>query len=234
MNKPDITIILFMSLVMVFIAGLIGSYIKNKIWDNSKPTITPADYGKKWSAYIAFFVPLSSIPNFIHESPTEAIARFIVALIFFPLFAGLLGLLFGAIQSRSTKTSEPQLIKVDEKNTKSKEDEDSYYEIALTEINESTTKTSTWSRAIANSLGDENKAKAIYIQLRVSELMSVNTIHKKASNTELLETKATELNVDPIESENLPKTKLPLIFLVCGFILVILYGFLTSVEQYVN
>jgi len=64
--------------------------------------------------------------------------------------------------------------------------------------------------------------------------MSVNTIHKKASNTELLETKATELNVDPIESENLPKTKLPLIFLVCGFILVILYGFLTSVEQYVN
>ena len=231
MNSPDITIILFMSLVMVFIAGLIGSFIKNKIWDNSKPTISPADYGKKWSAYIAFFVPLSSIPNFIHESLTEAIARFIVALIFFPLFAGLLGLLFGAIQSRNTITSKVQSIDANKKNTNSIEEEDSYYEIALTEINESTTKLSTWARAIANSLGDENKAKAIYIQLRVSELISANTKPTNTSNKNFSQTKSSITNQDSIE--DFPKSKLPLILLVCGFLLVIIYGFITSVQQYV-
>ncbi len=50
-------------------------------------------------------------------------------------------------------------------------DDEKYYEIVAQEIRENTIKDALWTKAIAKSMGDENKTKAVYIQLRVEQLI---------------------------------------------------------------
>lgn len=57
---------LLTALLLSLAAAIIGGFIKNIIWKKSNAR-TPADYGRAWAAYIAFFVPLSSIHFFIRK-----------------------------------------------------------------------------------------------------------------------------------------------------------------------
>lgn len=50
-------------------------------------------------------------------------------------------------------------------------DDEKYYQVVADEIREGRIKDALWTKAIAKSMGDENKTKAVYIQLRVEQLM---------------------------------------------------------------
>ncbi len=51
------------------------------------------------------------------------------------------------------------------------ENDEKYYEIIAKEIRENRINDAIWTKAIAESGGEENKTKAVYIQLRVRQLM---------------------------------------------------------------
>ena len=51
------------------------------------------------------------------------------------------------------------------------ENDEKYYEIVAKEIRENRINDAIWTKAIAESGGEENKTKAVYIQLRVKQLM---------------------------------------------------------------
>jgi len=51
------------------------------------------------------------------------------------------------------------------------ENDEKYYEIVAREIRENRINDAIWTKAIAESGGEENKTKAVYIQLRVKQLM---------------------------------------------------------------
>ncbi|MFT4589121.1 MAG: hypothetical protein ACI9VS_002497 [Candidatus Binatia bacterium] len=51
------------------------------------------------------------------------------------------------------------------------ENDEKYYEIVAKEIRQNRINDAVWTKAIAESGGDENKTKAVYIQLRVKQLM---------------------------------------------------------------
>ena len=51
------------------------------------------------------------------------------------------------------------------------ENDEKYYEIVAKEIRENRINDAIWTKAIAESGGEENKTKAVYIQLRVRQLM---------------------------------------------------------------
>lgn len=55
------------------------------------------------------------------------------------------------------------------------EDEDKIYEQAMTEIEEDTKVKGTWAKALANSDGNIDKAKSLYIQMRVQSLKIEST-----------------------------------------------------------
>ena len=50
-------------------------------------------------------------------------------------------------------------------------DDEKYYETVAREIRENRINDALWTKAIAKSMGDENKTKAVYIQLRVDQLI---------------------------------------------------------------
>ncbi len=51
------------------------------------------------------------------------------------------------------------------------ENDEKYYEIVAREIRENRINDAIWTKAIAESGGEENRTKAVYIQLRVKQLM---------------------------------------------------------------
>ncbi len=74
---------LLIALLLSCTAGIIGWFIKNSIWKKNKAR-SPADHGLAWAAYIAFFVPLSSIHLFIRKEFVVALIGFASSLIIFP------------------------------------------------------------------------------------------------------------------------------------------------------
>jgi hypothetical protein len=171
MQSSSITTALFLSLVMVFIAVMIGTFIRNKIWNKSKVVATPLDFARTWSAYIAAIVPVASIHNYFKVDAGEATVRFLVLIVVFPLIAGGFGWIYGWFKLKTFSNLNFSL----KSNPPSTYDgSDEHFELALTEINTGTTKTSTWARAMAQSGGEEAKTKATYIQLRVAELANSN------------------------------------------------------------
>ncbi len=50
-------------------------------------------------------------------------------------------------------------------------DDEKYYQVVADEIRDGRIRDALWTKAIAKSMGDENKTKAVYIQLRVEQLM---------------------------------------------------------------
>ena len=50
-------------------------------------------------------------------------------------------------------------------------DDEKFYQTVADELRESRINDALWTKAIAKSMGDEHKTKAVYIQLRVDQLM---------------------------------------------------------------
>lgn len=75
------------------------------------------------------------------------------------------------------------------------EDEDKIYEQAMAEIEEDTKVRGTWAKALANSDGNIDKAKSLYIQMRVQSL-KIETKRNTPSNLE----KNQEFNTINLES----------------------------------
>ncbi|MDA7916413.1 hypothetical protein N9B94_04185 [Verrucomicrobia bacterium] len=50
-------------------------------------------------------------------------------------------------------------------------DDEKYYDIVGQELRENRINDALWTKSIAKSMGDENKTKAVYIQLRVDQLI---------------------------------------------------------------
>lgn len=57
-------------------------------------------------------------------------------------------------------------------------DDEKFYQIIADEIRDGRINDAVWTKAIAKSMGDDNKTKAVYIQLRVEQLMQEETRSK--------------------------------------------------------
>ena len=66
-------------------------------------------------------------------------------------------------------------------------DEDRFYDVVAREIRENRIQDGLWTKAIAKSLGDENKTKAMYIQMRVEQLAREERSRPQAQATEPLD-----------------------------------------------
>lgn len=62
-------------------------------------------------------------------------------------------------------------------------DDEAYYQIVSEELSENRINQALWTKAIAKSMGDEPKTKAVYIQLRVQQLMQ-ETIRTRTESEE--------------------------------------------------
>lgn len=173
--------ILLISLIMVTLSGFVGLYIRSKIWGNANKPKNVFEYGRAWAAYLSFITPLSSIHFYTKKDFTLASIDFLICLFIFPLIAFLTGCVFGFVKSRISMNPEAgtginsrTFISSSVQNINSDQQNDLHYEQALNEINSSSMKSSTWAKAIADSGGDDGKAKSKYIQYRVSELINQN------------------------------------------------------------
>ena len=93
-----------------------------------------------------------------------------------------------------------------------------YYDIVANEIESGKIENGLWTRAFAESLGNETKAKALYITFRVNQLRQIDTAPK------------------PIKSENQkaqPVKQRSPIFIGVVILLAIISGFI-SVAYYLN
>tara|TARA_R110000787_G_scaffold56009_4_gene129048 strand:- start:1284 stop:1985 length:702 start_codon:yes stop_codon:yes gene_type:complete len=81
-------------------------------------------------------------------------------------------------------------------------DDDGLYQQALEELDNDQKVAATWSRSFAEASGDEQKAKAYYIQLRVAGLKATAEVNKNEMEQEKQEAvEAAELKMKEIERE---------------------------------
>lgn len=153
---------LITALILSLTAAIIGWFIKNSIW-KKREARSPAEHGLAWAAYIAFFVPLSSIHLFIRKEFIVALIGFASSLIIFPAVFFVCGYAYGLWKTK----------RIDTKSDLS----DAAYETALSELESNSQVKSSWAKALAKSDGDEAKARATYIKNRVIELTSSKSNH---------------------------------------------------------
>ncbi len=60
-------------------------------------------------------------------------------------------------------------------------EDEAYYQIVSDELRDNQINQALWTKAIAKSMGDEPKTKAVYIQLRVQQLMQETIRHRTES-----------------------------------------------------
>ena len=82
-------------------------------------------------------------------------------------------------------------------NSLSNSDE-SLYEQALREVEDENLRKGLWAKAFSESLGDENKTKALYISLRVAQLRGLNEATEVVGNTSPESAKPIVLNDDHV------------------------------------
>ncbi len=78
-------------------------------------------------------------------------------------------------------------------------DDEKYYDIVAQEIRENRINDALWTKAIAKAMGDENKTKAVYIQLRVEQIIR----EEKEASREAQIAGASEQGWDEIESDSM-------------------------------
>src|SRR5437867_12233242 len=69
-----------------------------------------------------------------------------------------------------------------EQNNVVKVSEEDLYAAALSEVQSGTTRPGLWAKAFADSEGDENKSKALYIKLRVQQEIERKQQEQKAAD----------------------------------------------------
>lgn len=218
---------LLTALAMTTLFGAIGWALKNLLWDRTKKPLTASDFGRKFASNVAFIAALTSVHQFIKKDFAEAVVSFIVAIVFFPLVAYFIGYIFGMI-NKGEKGSEPsrenlndsgnliasnsilknvpkvkihEEIMIPQESTAQKsvdENEEAIWAQALTELENGNKKTGLWAKAFAESLGDENKAKALYLKMRFSEIKKIELLEKQRGSQELTGTDKTADDVNPI------------------------------------
>lgn len=77
--------------------------------------------------------------------------------------------------------------------------DDALYEQAMTEIEEDTKVRGTWAKALANSDGNIDKAKSLYIQMRVNDLMEKDKVKKIDSYRKSLEDEGQKIEAEEYE-----------------------------------
>lgn len=86
-------------------------------------------------------------------------------------------------------------------------DEDRFYEIVAAEIRQNRIQDGLWTKAIAKSLGDENKTKAMYIQMRVEQLAREERSRPQSHPTEPFEPWESDEEEDGADASTAPNWK---------------------------
>jgi lysylphosphatidylglycerol synthetase-like protein (DUF2156 family) len=148
-----------MSGIALLIAIVVVSYlIKNSIWNTNWLVTSSIDSARKYCS-IGFFASTlitSTTTIFTANNIETSIVKSIIGIIFITMLGFLIGFLFYKLSNKSHSSNEK---------------EDSLWETALDEIEQNNKDAATWAKAISESMGDTDKAKAIYLRKRVEALI---------------------------------------------------------------
>lgn len=172
--------------ITVSLAGVIG-YIFYRIITVKRARLTANDYGRRWLALTVFIGTISTLPRFFRDFDLDSFARWIIAVVFFGCVAFVAGWLYGKFVMKKRE----RIVSIDTSNsnninnsqnqagniTKNKplslagsEEDEKFYEIAWAEVEGENIKKSLWAKSFSECDGDNHRAKAKYISLRVAEL----------------------------------------------------------------
>lgn len=85
------------------------------------------------------------------------------------------------------------------------EREEAIWAQALSELENGNRKTGIWAKSFAESLGDENKAKAIYLKIRFGEIKKNEQLEKERVNQEQIDSQKTADYLIPIVYDETPQ-----------------------------
>jgi hypothetical protein len=160
-----VALILLITLFNTIITAAIGAFIKFVIWGSGNKPKNALEYGRSWAAYIAFFIPMSTIHIFIKSGFKEGLIALFFLLVMYSLLGFILGFIYGLIKTKTILNNNVRI---------SLPENDEFFEQALAEFNGNTQNQATLARALVASEGIESKIKSAYIKLRVE---SLNTQH---------------------------------------------------------
>jgi hypothetical protein len=186
--------VFFLALVLTASGLMIGSFIKNTIWSGKAQT--PIEHARAWAAYTAFIVTVSSVHLFVKKDIVDAIASFVVSLIFFTLFALAIGFLYGLIKNNlSTLNEEPDSIPnnsdivkpscMTQNNSIQKAlspnsiDEENLWAQAMNEYDSPSRNQGLWAKLFVQFEGEETKIKVAYVKTTAEKLIAAAKEIKK-------------------------------------------------------
>lgn len=135
---------------------------------------SPYEHARKWLAWGLALSSLVKLPNFIRNQDIESFVIWLILSIFIGGVSFLVGLIYGVLRRKDKAPKISNELNPLPINRTSIET-DKYYAVAWNEIKLGKQKPAIWGKVIAENDGDEKKANAQYIKLRVTELFNFNS-----------------------------------------------------------
>ena len=163
--------------ITVALAGAVG-YGLYRVVNVLEPR-SPSDWGRRWLSWSLFLACISQLPSFFRQLDANSFAVWVLISVVLGVVGFSFGWLYGKFFKLRKHNRAPPGVAYSSSTGSNSDTEDQFYQVAWKELQVRRVNEGLWARAYAQAEGNKDRAKALYLDARATQLRDRDR-HKKA------------------------------------------------------